>query len=180
MLSSNISFRCPHNVANFGPLTAEIDPVVWGTPANFNRFCVLAALLHGTLASASANFAVLNRGRHLYSAGRPSHWPLAHISSYYYSVPQHRNARIASTVLATVIPSVCPSIRLSHAGIVSKRWHVARCSLHSQIAKYVWFCRSQKIFPRVVLFLLKSCLQVTYPLLIAASLDMFCLVAPQR
>jgi len=32
---------------NFGPLAAEIDPVVWGTPANFNRFHVLAALLHG-------------------------------------------------------------------------------------------------------------------------------------
>jgi len=25
------------------------------------------------------NFAALNRGRHLYSAGRPSHWALAHI-----------------------------------------------------------------------------------------------------
>jgi len=36
-------------MANFGLLAAEIDPVVWGTPANFNRFCVLAALLHGTL-----------------------------------------------------------------------------------------------------------------------------------
>jgi len=33
---------------NFGPLAAEIDPVVWGTPANFNGFGVLAALLHGT------------------------------------------------------------------------------------------------------------------------------------
>jgi len=33
---------------NFGPLAAEIDPVVWGTPANFNGFNVLAALLHGT------------------------------------------------------------------------------------------------------------------------------------
>jgi len=31
-----------------GPLAAEIDPVVWGTPANFNGFRVLAALLHGT------------------------------------------------------------------------------------------------------------------------------------
>jgi len=30
------------------PLMAEIDPVVWGTPANFNRFRVLAALLHGS------------------------------------------------------------------------------------------------------------------------------------
>ena len=38
----------PHNMVNFGPLAAEIDPVVWGTPANFNGFCVLAALLHGS------------------------------------------------------------------------------------------------------------------------------------
>jgi len=34
-------------MANFGLLVAEIDPVVWGTPANFNGFRVLAALLHG-------------------------------------------------------------------------------------------------------------------------------------
>jgi len=31
------------------PTTAEIGPVVRGTPANFNRFRVLAALLHGTV-----------------------------------------------------------------------------------------------------------------------------------
>jgi len=47
LLSSNISSRCPHNVVNFDPLTAEIGSGVWGTPANFNWFCVLAALLHG-------------------------------------------------------------------------------------------------------------------------------------
>jgi len=47
-LSSNISSTCPHNMVNFGPLAAEIDPVVWGTSANFNGFRVLAALLHGT------------------------------------------------------------------------------------------------------------------------------------
>jgi len=35
-------------MVNFGPLAAEIDPVVWGTPANFNGFRVLAALMHGT------------------------------------------------------------------------------------------------------------------------------------
>jgi len=38
MLSSNISFRCPHNMVNFGPLAAEIGPSFWGTPANFNGF----------------------------------------------------------------------------------------------------------------------------------------------
>jgi len=35
-------------MVNIGPLTAEIGPVVWGTPANFNGFLVMAALLHGT------------------------------------------------------------------------------------------------------------------------------------
>ena len=32
-------------MANLGPLAAEIGSVVWGTPANFNGFRVLAALL---------------------------------------------------------------------------------------------------------------------------------------
>ena len=36
-------------MVNFGLLAAEIDPVVWGTHANFNGFRVLAALVHGTL-----------------------------------------------------------------------------------------------------------------------------------
>ena len=47
--SSNISSRCPHNIVNFGLLAAEVCWRVWGTPANFNGFRVLATLLHGTL-----------------------------------------------------------------------------------------------------------------------------------
>ena len=49
LLNSNTSPTCPHNIVNFGPLAAEIGLPVWGTPANFNRCRVLAALLHGTL-----------------------------------------------------------------------------------------------------------------------------------
>jgi len=49
MLNSNISSTCPDNMVNFGPLAAEISLPVWGTPANFNGFRVLAALLHGNL-----------------------------------------------------------------------------------------------------------------------------------
>jgi len=45
LLNSNISSKRPHNVVNFGPLTAEICWRVWGTPANFNGFRVLASLL---------------------------------------------------------------------------------------------------------------------------------------
>jgi len=40
----------PPNMVNFGLLAAEIRWRVWGTPANFNRFRVLAVLLRGTRA----------------------------------------------------------------------------------------------------------------------------------
>ena len=138
LLSSNISSTCPYNMVNFGPLAAEIGSGVWGTPANFNGFRVLALLLqrhhsaeanqtlhhlwpypglvdyiyifggccpvtvfcqvqtslcilqvlHSPIGSVTSrhssrgrepNFVALSTGRHLYSAGRPSHWALAHI-----------------------------------------------------------------------------------------------------
>jgi len=63
-------------MVNVGPLAAEIVSLVWGTPANFDGFRVLAVLLH-------IQTAALNRGRQLYSAGRPSHWASAHISSFF-------------------------------------------------------------------------------------------------
>jgi len=49
LLNSNISSTQPNNMVNVSPLTAEICWQVWGTPAKFNGFRVLAALLHGTL-----------------------------------------------------------------------------------------------------------------------------------
>jgi len=79
LLSSNISPTCPYNMVNFGLLAAEIVSLVWGTPTNFNGFRVFAALLHGTLVVGVSQSAALNRGRHLYSAGRPSRCALAHI-----------------------------------------------------------------------------------------------------
>jgi len=81
LLNSNTYSTCPDNMVNFGLLTAEICWPVWGIPANFNGFRVLAALLHGTPAVGVSQTAALNRGRHLYLAGRPSRWALAHISS---------------------------------------------------------------------------------------------------
>jgi len=55
-------------MVNFGLQAAEITSLVWGTPENFNGFRVSAALLHGTLVVGVSQSAVLNRGRHLYSA----------------------------------------------------------------------------------------------------------------
>ena len=68
-------------MVNFGLLTDEIRWRVWGTPANFNVFRILAALLHGTLIVGISQTAAFNRVRHLYSAGRPWRWALSHISS---------------------------------------------------------------------------------------------------
>jgi len=59
-------------MVNFGPLAAEIGPVVWGTPSNFNEFRVLVVLLRGTPVRGV-------RGRHIYSVMGPSRWASAHI-----------------------------------------------------------------------------------------------------
>jgi len=45
LLNSNSSSTRPHNMANFGLLTAEIGSRVLGTPGNFNGFRVLPSLL---------------------------------------------------------------------------------------------------------------------------------------
>ena len=47
-LNINTSSTCPHNMVNLSPITAKNRWRVWGTPAYFNWFRVLAALLHGT------------------------------------------------------------------------------------------------------------------------------------
>jgi len=87
LLSSNTSSTCPNNMVNFGPLTAEIGSGVWGTLqistgfASWQHYCTTSSSGH------QPNFAALNRGRHLCSAGRPSGWALAHILVKYYGLP---------------------------------------------------------------------------------------------
>jgi len=74
-----LPYMSPQYGELIGPLAAEILSLAWGTPGNLSGFHVLAALLHDTLVVSVSQTAVLNRGRHLYSAGRPSRWALAHI-----------------------------------------------------------------------------------------------------
>jgi len=78
VLSSNTSCTCPDNMVNFGPLTADIGSGVWGHPSNFQRI-----------------------SRHLYSAGRPSPWALAHIlvASCIASEPRAAHFRPAGCIL---------------------------------------------------------------------------------
>ena len=67
-------------MVNLDLLAAEIDPVVWGTPANFKGLSRIgSATARQSSSERQPNFAALNRGLHLCSAGRPSRWALAHI-----------------------------------------------------------------------------------------------------
>ena len=99
LLNSNVSPTCSYNMVNFGPLAAEIVSLVWDTPANVNGFRVLAALLPDTLVVGVSQTVAFNRGRHLYSAGRPSRWALAHISSsvfffFFFASPNLSHCRL--------------------------------------------------------------------------------------
>jgi len=49
-------------MVNFGLLTAEICWRIWGTPANFNEFRILVALLHGTRVGVSQTLRRLTEG----------------------------------------------------------------------------------------------------------------------
>jgi len=62
LLNSIISSTCSRNMVNFGPLAAEIGSLVWGTPANFNGFRVLASLLQRRR-STEANWTLQMFGR---------------------------------------------------------------------------------------------------------------------
>ena len=67
-------------MVNFGPLAAEIVLLVWGTPANFNGFGVLAALLHGILVvGVSQTLRRWTEGATYSRQGDASRWALAHI-----------------------------------------------------------------------------------------------------
>ena len=76
LLNINTFSTCPHNMVNFGPITAKNCWRVWCTPANIGIGSVTARY---SSSGCQPNFAALNRGRHLYSARRPSRWALAHI-----------------------------------------------------------------------------------------------------
>jgi len=69
-----------HSVVNYDPLAA-VRLTSLGHHCKFQHVRILAVLLHGTSSGRQPNFAALNRGLQLYSAGRPSRWALVHISS---------------------------------------------------------------------------------------------------
>ena len=74
-------------MVNFVPLAAEIVSLVWGTPANFNVSRLGSVTARHCSSGHQPNFPALNRWRHLYLAGRPSRWALAHILVCFWFKP---------------------------------------------------------------------------------------------
>jgi len=66
-----------------------------GHPCKFQRVSRLGSVTARHSSSGrQPNFAALKRGRHLYSAGRPSSWALAHISSSIFSLDYSQPSQI--------------------------------------------------------------------------------------
>jgi len=69
----------PHMSSQYGELRlrAEIGWLVWGTPANFNGFRVLTALLHGSLVRVSQTLWRQTEGTTYIRQGghHVGHWP---------------------------------------------------------------------------------------------------------
>ena len=104
-------------MVNFGLLTAEICWRVWGTPANFNEFRILAALLHGTLAvSISQTLGRWTEGApYIWQGGHHvGQWPTFLVIKYYIKlqIRSHQCGQwITSRSLVESVRQLCRNIR---------------------------------------------------------------------
>jgi len=123
-----VKHQClPHISSQYG----ELQPTsVWDLLASLRHPCKFQQVLHldsvtarHSSSWASAKLRALKRGRHLYSAGRPSRWALAHISSSYWS------HRVCHTIFVW-LPFLCSSY--TRLGEVAKRelWKITGASFH--------------------------------------------------
>jgi len=91
-----------HMSAQYGELrpTSRWDPLAsLGHPCKFQRLSRLGSVtVRHSSSGHEPNFAALSTGRHIYSAGRPSRWALAHILvlllSSFFSSPNLSSRRL--------------------------------------------------------------------------------------
>jgi len=86
LLNSSISPTCPRSMVNFGPLTSEMCSAVWASSKFQSVLRLGSVTARHSSSGRQPNFAALNRGRHLYSAGRPSRWALAYMLVLFITV----------------------------------------------------------------------------------------------
>ena len=125
------------------------------------------------------NVAALNRGRHLYSAGRPSRWALAHISSSFvryntmhciYVRPKANLPHVKDTSSINSIQKYDPHYSTQSAILFSDRQLHARNNII-----YLWppYWIGQAIIFSSCGFLLSICLLFSSPNLIGRTLDVY-------
>jgi len=79
-------------MVNFGPLAAEIVSLLWGTPADFNGFRVLAAFLHGTLQFSSAKLCGVEQNTYIPQCGHHVvHWPTFLVFKRFSFITEKKN-----------------------------------------------------------------------------------------
>jgi len=90
-----MSSTCSRDMVNFGPLTV-------GHPCKFQRIsCLGSVTCTASSSGRQLNFAALNRGRHVCSAGRPSRWALAHILVFILCYFVHDFYAVSHQILVT-------------------------------------------------------------------------------
>lgn len=104
LLNSNISSTSPHYMANVSPLTAEISWWVWGTPANFNGYRIMASFTAVTL----------------FTGGKPNFARCLAVYIFGSSCPVTESLLRAIFILR-------PSLALSYIGTVTARHSSSGC-----------------------------------------------------
>ena len=89
-----------------------------GHPRKFQRVsCFGSITARHSSSGCQPNFVVLNRGHHLYSAGRPSRWALAHISSIRGNMVSIYHTTRVHNVLYAVTHCLCACLDITHCCI---------------------------------------------------------------
>ena len=114
-------------------LAAETNWRVWGTQQISTGFVSWQCYSSGR----QPNFAALNTGRHLYSAGQPSCWASAHI--LVYNVFLLSTGHHVSTVVqpgSTCADGICPNSATSstlRTSMMTASFRCRRCSTFSDV-----------------------------------------------
>jgi len=119
LLNSNISPTCPQNMVNFSPVMPEIGSLVWGTPTNFNGFCIFASLLQ--------------RRRSIANQTLHDVWPSPGLAHYIYifggSCPiiefcQVQNSLYVQVLRSSILAALLYGTRVVGVSQTLRRWAV--------------------------------------------------------
>ena len=126
LLNSNISSTGSDNMVNFGSLTAEIGSRVWGIPARFNEFHVLASLLHRCRATEVNDCGFCT-----------DVWPPPGLVHYIYILGALAPSRNSTRCKIHVASKCCILLYWQHYWTALEQWALAKLRRSAQGATYI-------------------------------------------